>query len=257
LLARIASLVALLVYQRRSTYIRPHLAPAPGEGTSSGELRGLLRIGLPAGGQYLAEVTAFAAASIMMGWISIQALAAHQIAITCAATTFMIPLGIGMAVTVRVGHAVGARKFHSVRPIAFGGLGMGFIVMACTALGFVIFAHPIAGLFISDPSVLATATTLLVIAGIFQIVDGIQIIAMNALRGLGDVQVPMGIAVVSYWGVALPMAYFLAFSSHLGPAGVWAGLAAGLLVTSVALTWRFVWKSSSARLASGYRAAHA
>lgn len=266
LIARIATVVVLLGFMSRSVYFRPHLALAPtGRGRALGasdrslvrELRDLLHIGLPAGGQYLAEVGAFATASLMMGWISISALAAHQIALTCAATTFMVPLGLGMAVTVRVGQAVGARQFQRVRPIAFGGLGMALGVMTCTALGFILFARPLAALFISDPSVLPLAASLLVIAGIFQIVDGVQIVAMNALRGLSDVRVPMGIAIFSYWCVALPVSHTLAFHAESGPAGIWTGLAFGLLVAAAALLWRFFWKSSSVRLAGAYRAAHA
>lgn len=257
LIARVATIVALFFWIHRSAYLRPHLAHESHERSIGRELRDLLRVGLPAGGQYLAEVSAFAAASLMMGWIGVNALAAHQIAITCAATTFMVPLGLGMAVTVRVGQSVGARRFDRVRPITFGGIAMALVVMTATALAFVLLSRPIAGLFVTDPAVLAVAASLLIIAGIFQVVDGTQIVAMNALRGLADVQVPMVFAVFSYWVVALPLAYFLAFSARVGPPGIWIGLASGLFVASVALTGRFLWKSSSARLAAAYRVAHA
>ncbi len=257
LIARVASLLVLLFWLHRAAYFRRHLACVDRVGDLGREMRALLRLGLPAGGQYLAEVSAFASASLMMGWIGVNALAAHQIAITCAATTFMVPLGLGMAVTVRVGHAVGARNFARVRPIAFGGLGLALAVMICTAFGFVLFSRVIAGLFVVDPAVLSLAASLLVIAGVFQVVDGTQIVAMNALRGLGDVHVPMGIAVFSYWMMALPLAYLLTFHANFGPPGIWMGLALGLLIASVALTWRFLWKSSPARLASAHYAAHA
>ncbi len=257
LAARIATVAVLLAYMGRSSYFRPHLARIASERSLGRELRDLLHIGLPAGGQYLAEVGAFATASLMMGWISVSALAAHQIAITCAATTFMVPLGLGMAVTVRVGQAFGAREFHRIRPIAFGGLGMALCVMSCTALGFIVLSQSLAALFISDPEVLALAASLLVIAGFFQIVDGTQIVAMNALRGIADVRVPMGIAIFSYWCVALPLSYLFAFETGHGPAGIWTGLAFGLLAAAGILLWRFFWKSSSARLAATYRAAHA
>jgi MATE family multidrug resistance protein len=257
LIARIGTVVALLLYMSRSRYFRPHLVHIPGERGMFRELRELLRIGLPAGGQYLAEVGAFATASLMMGWIGLNALASHQIAITCAATTFMIPLGIGMAVTVRVGQAVGAQQFQKVRPIAFGGIGMALIVMTCTALGFVIFSRTIAELFVSNTEVVALTSSLLIIAGIFQLVDGAQVVAMNALRGLADVKVPMMLGIFSYWCVALPLSYMLAFHANTGPAGIWAGLALGLLFAAGLLTWRFLWKSSSARIAANYRAAHA
>jgi MATE family multidrug resistance protein len=130
-------------------------------------------------------------------------------------------------------------------------------VAACTALGFILGARLIAGLFISDPIVLALATSLLVVAGFFQLVDAMQIVTMNALRGLSDVSVPMGLAIVSYWGVALPLSWTLAFKFGAGPAGIWVGLAIGLLFAAGLLTWRFFWKSSSVRLAANYRSAHA
>ncbi|HEY8899933.1 MAG TPA: MATE family efflux transporter [Chthoniobacterales bacterium] len=257
LLARVAALIVLLAWLHRAAGFRRHLARVDRVGDLGREMRALLRIGLPAGGQYLAEVSAFATASLMMGWIGVGALAAHQIAITCAATTFMVPLGLGMAVAVRVGQSVGAREFDRVRPIAVGGLGLSLAVMAATALAFILGAKPIAALFVSDPAVLALAASLLVVAGVFQIVDGAQIVAMNALRGLADVQVPMGIAIFSYWVVALPLAYGLTFRAGFGPVGIWIGLAMGLLVASVALLWRFQWKSSPGRLGSAHDVAHA
>ena len=257
LIARIFTVLAMVVFLARSRHFRTPLTPRADTRPIGRELRDLLHIGLPAGGQYLAEVGAFAMASFMMGWIGVQALAAHQIAITCAATTFMIPLGIGMAVTVRVGQAVGSQELGKVRPIAFGGIGMALVVMSLTALCFVFFCRFIAGIFVADAQVVALTATLLVVAGIFQLMDGVQVVAMNALRGLADVRVPMVLGVFSFWCIALPLSYALAFRADTGPAGIWAGLAIGLLVASIILTWRFLWKSSSARLAANYRAAHA
>lgn len=257
LLARLASLAALLLWIHRTPDFRPHLGRTDGELSPLHEVTDLLRVGLPAGGQYLAEVGSFAFASLMMGWIGVQALAAHQIAITCAATAFMIPLGIGMAVTVRVGQSIGAGEFERVRPIAFGGLAVAVAVMLATAVVFLVFPRQLAGLFIADPAVIALTASLLVITGIFQVVDGTQIVMMNALRGMADVQVPFGIAVLAHWVVALPVAYAAAFLAGIGPLGVWIGLAAGLAVAALTLTARFVWKSSPARLAATYGPAHA
>lgn len=257
LIARVFTVVVLLAYLARSRYFRPHVAHDRREQGMGRELRDLMSVGLPAGGQYLAEVGAFATASLMMGWIGVSALAAHQIAITCAATTFMVPLGLGMAVTVRVGQAVGARKLKLVRPIAFGGIGMAVVAMVVTALGFVLFSRELAGIFVGDPAVVALTSSLLIIAGIFQLVDGAQIVTMNALRGLADVTVPMMFGIFSYWCIALPLSYTLAFHTTAGPAGIWAGLALGLFVAAALLLVRFLWKSSSVRLASTYRAANA
>lgn len=258
LLARISVFGALAFQLRRDAYFRPYLdLRGNGKEGVRAELAAQLKLGLPAGFQLLAEITAFASASLMMGWIGVNALAAHQIAITCAATTFMVPLGIGMAVTVRVGRALGAGELEQVRPIAFGGLGMGMGVMTASAVAFLLFPDTIAGWFVSDAAVCGVAAALLVVAGFFQIMDGAQILMMNALRGLADVRVPLVIAVGAYWFAALPASYFLAFRTGLGPEGIWIGLALGLLTASVALTWRFWRKSSSARLAAAYRAVHA
>jgi len=257
LLARIATLIAMLLYVGRAKYFQPFLQRIAAERSLKREIGDLLRIGLPAGGQYLAEVSAFAAATMMMGWISVDALAAHQIALTCAATTFMVSLGIGMALTVRIGQVVGARAFERVRPIAFGGFAMCVAFMSGSAIVFLTFARPIASLFTEDPALLHLAASLLVIAGFFQLVDGTQVVAMNALRGLGDVNVPMALAMFSYWLIELPACYLLAFPAGFGPKGIWSGLALGLFTASVVLSWRFLWKSSSARLEASYRLRHA
>ena len=128
----------------------------------------LLRIGLPTGFQYLAEVGAFAFAAILMGWIGTAALAAHQIAITCAATTFMFPLGISQAVGVRIGQAVGAGTHDLVRMIGFGGLSLSGLIMMFFAFVYAVLGHSIANAFNSDSAVVGLTANLLLIAGIFQ-----------------------------------------------------------------------------------------
>jgi MATE family multidrug resistance protein len=257
LCARMADLAALLLYMRFSAHFRTHLTcPGPKKGLAR-EVLELLRVGMPAGGQHLAEVGAVALSSLMMGWLGLDALAAHQIALTCATTTLMVPLGIGMAVTVRVGQALGANQYERTRPIVFGGLGVAITAMCGFAALLIVFARPIAGLFVTDAGVLSIAMSLLVVAGFFQIVDGTQVVAINALRGMADVRVPLAIVIGAFWIVALPAAYVLAFRAPVGPAGVWVGLALGLGAAAVALVSRFLWKSSPARLAAAYPAPHA
>jgi len=202
--------------------------------------KSLLRLGTPVALQYFSEVAAFGYGAIMMGWISTGALAAHQIAITCAATTFMFPLGVSQAVSVRIGHAVGRGTQPMIRRIGFGGLGMSAAVMAGFATLFALGGRTLARLFSSDAEVTSISTALLLVAGVFQLADGVQVTAGGALRGLADVRVPMWLAYLFYWGVAIPAAYLLAFVLRTGPVGIWIGFALGLFTAAAVLTLRFV-----------------
>jgi MATE family multidrug resistance protein len=200
--------------------------------------RALLGIGIPGSIQLLMEVAAFAGAALMMGYLSARALAAHQIAITYAATTFMVPLGLSFATSLRLGQAFGAGERERLRRIGFGGLTMAAGVMCAGAILFSVFGRWLAGWFTTDPEVIAIAAALLAVAGVFQIVDGIQVVGMSALRGLSDVRVPTLIAFCAYWVVALPLCYWLGFYTSLGAVGIWWGLAAGLACAATLLVWR-------------------
>ena len=204
-------------------------------------IRSLIKIGLPVGFQLLSEISAFAFAAILMGLISTAALAAHQIAITCAATTFMFPLGISQAVTVRIGQAVGARSHSIVRIIAFGGIALSGFMMLAFATLYSGLSKSIAAMFNGDPEVVALASDLLIIAGLFQLADGVQVTAMGSLRGLADVRVPMLLSFAFYWIVAIPIGYFGAFICRAGAVGIWNGLAIGLFTAAITLTARVWW----------------
>ncbi len=202
-------------------------------------VQSLIRVGLPVGFQFLSEVGAFAFAAILMGWIGTAALAAHQIAITCAATTFMFPLGISQAVGVRIGQAVGAGADELVRMIGLGGFFLSGSIMTVFALVYAVLGPSIASAFNSDSAVVGLTTNLLLIAGLFQIADGIQVTAMGGLRGLADVRTPMMLAFVYYWFCAIPIGYIAAFFFGAGATGIWAGLAIGLFIAAITLTIRF------------------
>ena len=206
---------------------------------STERFREMLRFGVPAAGQWLFEAGAFSAAAIMMGWLGTTALAAHQIALSCAAFTFMFPLGLSTATSMRLSKALGEGRRDALRAIGFGALGAGFVLMAVFATGLAVFGHAIATGFTPDPGVVALAAQLFVVAAFFQLFDGAQVIGAAALRGLHDVKIPTAITFVAYWLVALPMGYLLAFHTALGPAGVWMGLAAGLGSAALLLGWRF------------------
>ncbi len=204
------------------------------------KLARLFAIGVPSGSQLLLEVSAFSMASFMMGWISANALAAHQIAITCAATTFMMPLGLSMALTIRLGQCMGGGEFHRMRVIAAGAFGATVAGMGFLAAVILVFQNVIAAAFVNPAAgdVIALAAQLLAIAGLFQIFDGLQVVSVGGLRGLADVNWPLWITVVCYWGVSLPVAYVSAFLLGFGAPGVWYGLLMGLGCLSLCLGLR-------------------
>ncbi|MBV8898882.1 MAG: MATE family efflux transporter [Verrucomicrobia bacterium] len=207
-------------------------------GLDRGLLGRLLRLGAPVAFQYLGEVAAFNFGAVMMGWIGTIALAAHQIAISCAALTFMFPLGVSQAVAVRIGHAVGGRAFRRVPVIGFTGIGFSAALMLVFAgmLGFGRYAIALA--FNADPEVVTLAGRLLLIAALFQLADGVQVTAAGVLRGLADVRVPMLLGYLFYWAIAIPLSSLAAFHFKRGAPGIWIGLATGLLLAAITLTAR-------------------
>jgi multidrug resistance protein, MATE family len=199
-----------------------------------------LRVGVPAAVMLMFEVGAFMTAALMMGWLGAVELAAHQIALSCAAFMFMFPLGLSMAVGMRVGKAVGEGRTEALRSIAFGALVMSCAIMSVSAAGFAAGGTLLARGFVSDPATVELAARLLVVAAIFQLFDGAQVIGSGALRGLTDVRVPAGITFIAYWVLAIPGGYALGLHTSLGAVGIWAGLATGLAIAAVLLALRFL-----------------
>jgi MATE family multidrug resistance protein len=239
LVARLVTMAVMFAFVVRSPGFSACLPRRWLARVSVGELREQWRLGAPVAAQHLLEVGAFATAALMMGWIHAEAMAAHQIAITCAATTFICALGIGMAVSIRIGHAWGARAHRRLRRIGYSGLVATGCLMAGFALLFILAGRPIAAVFSSAPEVIALAAGMLFVAGFFQIFDGLQVVALSALRGMADVRVPAVIAAVAYWLIALPLGYSLAFPLGLGATGIWIGLAGGLATAAIVLIHRF------------------
>jgi len=210
-------------------------------------LKHLLALGLPASLQMLCEVGAFTGAGLLVGRFGTSSLAAHQIALTCAATAFMVPLGLSMALTVRIGEAFGAGETARLRPIARSGWGLALVFTLLSAGTFLAAGEAFARIFVADPEVIRLAASLLVIVGVFQIFDGIQVVSAAMLRGLHDVRLPAVFGFVSYWLIGLPVAAGLAFAGHLGPRGVWWGLAAGLAAAASVLTPR-LWRATGKKI---------
>ncbi len=208
-------------------------------------LREVFRIGLPISGQMLMEVGVFSAAALAMGWFGAVAVAAHAIALQVSALSFMVPMGIGQAATARVGIMAGRGDAAGAWRAGWVAIGLGAGFMLVMAALFVLGARPIAWAFldVAEPqaaAVAAMAAGLLTIAGLFQLTDGVQVVAAGALRGLKDTQVPMLMAALGYWGVGMPVGLGLAVWAGVGPAGIWLGLAAGvgLVAGLLLLRWR-------------------
>ena len=200
----------------------------------------LLVLGTPAATQLTLEVGAFAAATALAGRLAPTSLAAHQIAINYAALTFMVPLGISSAGAVRVGHAVGRRDAAGAAKAGWTALLFAVLFMTTAALVFITIPRLLLKAFTSDAGVLDVGVSLLFIAAIFQLFDGVQGVATGALRGLGDTRTPMLWNLGGHWGVGLPLGYMLCFVLGHGITGLWWGLSLGLIICGVALL--FVWK---------------
>ena len=205
----------------------------------------LLRLGLPAAGQIGVEIAVFAFVTVLIGRLNALALAGNQIAITTVSSTFMMPLGISSAASVRVGNALGRRDPEGAARSGWTGLALGFGVMSFAAVTLLTAPHLIARLFTPDGEVIAAAVTLLRIAAFFQLFDGLQIVATGALRGAGDTRTPMLCHFAGYWLIGLPLGAFLCFSRGFGAPGLWIGLSAGLILIGSVLT--LLWNRASRR----------
>jgi MATE family multidrug resistance protein len=206
-------------------------------------MKQLIVVGAPMSGAFLLEYGVFAAAAQLMGWIGTHALAAHQIALQIAAILFMVPLGIGMAATVRVGHAVGRGDVAATRRAGFSALALGIVFMSAMTLLVVATRDVLPLLFLGrdapDPETVSLAALLLLVGATFFIADGTQTVAVGALRGLNDTRIPLLFAAISFWLIGFAGCWVFAFSFGYGAYGIWIGLSLGLAVYAVLLTWRF------------------
>jgi len=201
-------------------------------------LRRMLRVGLPVGVQYLLEVGVFNAVALLMGAQASSTLAAHQVAINLASFTFMMPLGIGAAASVLVGQAIGRGDPGAARRAAMAALTAGLLASALTTAIFLAVPRLLASAYVTEPAVIALAASLIPLAGVFQLFDGVQAVAGGALRGAADTRAAMVANILGFWAVGLPLGLFLAFRMGMGPAGLWWGLVAGLAAVAAVLVVR-------------------
>jgi MATE family multidrug resistance protein len=209
-------------------------------------LKEIVWLGVPIAVTITAEAGLFNAVSILMGTLGPEITAAHQIAINFAATMFMIPLALSSAITVRVGYALGKGDMRHARFAGALGIAICAGFMTCSATFLLLFRDTVVGLYTSDVAVQTIAISLLLMAAIFQVADGVQIGAAGALRGYKDTRLPMAINIVAYWIFAFPMAYMAAVTYKLPPNYIWGGFVIGLSVAAIMLTIRYARLSTKA-----------
>jgi MATE family multidrug resistance protein len=218
--------------------VGPMLLPWRREAIARAPLLRTLRIGLPIGAQSTVEFTTFAAISVFAGWFGAEAIGGHQVAINLASLTFMVPAGIGGAAAVLVGHAVGEGDPAHARRVAASALACGAGFMAVCALVLLAFPTPFAHAYTSVPGVVAMAATLIPIAGVFQVFDGVQAVAAGVLRGAGDTHAAMWANILGFWLVGTPVSLWLGFGAGHGMVGLWWGFVAGLAAVATFLVIR-------------------
>ena len=246
-IARLFMALSLLGFAWRYERRRGHPLFRHWAGPAAASIRQLMRLGAPAAGQIVLEVGAWNLATLAAGWLTPVALATHQIALNYAAITYMVPLGVGAAAAVSVGHALGAGDPARARRAGWLALALGTGFMLLAAVVFLVAPRPLIALYTTDAQVMAVAPGLLLLAAAFQIFDGIQTVSTGALRGLGETRAPMLANLVGYWVVGLPLGLTLCFVLKWGIYGLWIGLTLALIVIASTLLLR--WSRDSRRLA--------
>jgi MATE family multidrug resistance protein len=218
--------------------LRPTLVPWHRDAARPAALARLARVGAPIGLQQFLEYAAFGAVGLLVGHLGAVAMAGHQATINLASLTYMVPLGVGAAAAARVGRAVGAGDAGGARRAATAALvwGIGFMLVSAAVL--LLAPRALARLYTPDPAVIAVTAALIPLAGIFQVFDGLQVVSLGVLRGVGDTRAPMLVNIVGFWLIGIPVGVWLGLRRGMGPAGLWIGLVVGLAATGVVLAAR-------------------
>ncbi len=247
LCARIFMLCLGIAYVLTHSRFKPYLPLHRFGKLNAARFKKIFKQGLFSGFQFLFEVGAFTGAAVMMGWFGAKTLAGHQIAINLAALTYMVTLGISFATSIRIAQAMGKKQFHTARKIGFTSIHAATAIMGIFAILFVVGKYTLASIYIQDEEVIEIAVRLILIGAVFQVFDGIQGVAVGALRGLLDVRIPTVITFFAYWVFSLPAAYYLGFKTEFGAPGIWIALTLGLAIAAVGLTLRFAFVTSDLR----------
>jgi len=239
LITRILMMLALLAYLFNTKTFKKYLHTKYKSLQTNDLVIMIFKIGVPSGLQFFFEIAAFSLAVIMMGWLGENQLAAHQIAINVASTTYMMASGLGIAGGIRVGEGRGLKDIRKIR--FSGNVALLLVVIFMMAMMLIIlgFNRFLVELYISDNEVIKIAIRLMLVAAVFQLSDGVQVVSLGVLRGISDVNIPTWITMFAYWGLSLPLGYLLAFNFKMDAIGIWFGLLAGLTASAVLLTIRF------------------
>ncbi|MCA5006177.1 MATE family efflux transporter [Sphingobacterium bovistauri] len=239
LIDRILMMVVMMAYVLKSKNFKDYTIHFSFLSVQTKRIKSILKLGTPVAFQYVFEVSAFAGASLIAGKIGALEQASHNVAITLASMTYMMATGISAATTIKVGNSYGRGKFERLNKFASVSYKIVLVFMIFTATIFAVFSDTLASLMTTDPEVIALAGQLLIIAGLFQLFDGTQVIGLGILRGIGDVNIPTLITLLAYWAVGLPIGYYMGVILNWGIQGVWYGLTLALLTSSILLYFRY------------------
>jgi MATE family multidrug resistance protein len=239
LISRVAMPVLFFVYIIKTPVFKNYFVLAHQQLFDRQKIIRLLKIGIPIAFQIIVEGIAFSIGAIMMGWLGEVQLAAHQVAIGLASFTYMISLGISQANTIRVSHQMGVKDYKALKMAAFASTHLVLLFMSSMGIMFVFARNYLPFLFTVDTEVIKIAAGLLIIAAIFQVFDGLQVVMLSTLRGMADVKLPMFIAFFAYLVLGIPTSYLLAFPLMLGPQGIWYGYLVGLGAAGILFWFRF------------------
>ena len=238
-ISRVVMALTMFIYVYYNRHFKVYWKDFNKKSVTKALTKKILGLGIPSGLQWVFEVGAFAFAVVMIGWISPNAQAAHQVALSIAATTYMMASGLSAAASVRVGNQLGLKNREGVRTAGFSAFIIVLAFMGIMAICFILFRNYLPLLFSNEPEVLSISASLVVIAAFFQLSDGTQVVGLGALRGMKDVKIPTFITLFAYWIIGLPMSYVFAFKLNLGVQGVWYGLSLGLGLAAILLFLRF------------------
>jgi multidrug resistance protein, MATE family len=239
LISRVAMPLLFFIYIIKTPVFKNYFVLAHQQLFDRQKIIRLLKIGIPIAFQIIVEGIAFSIGAIMMGWLGEVQLAAHQVAIGLASFTYMISLGISQANTIRVSHQMGVKDYKALKMAAFASTHLVLLFMSSMGIVFVFARNYLPFLFTVDTEVIKIAAGLLIIAAIFQVFDGLQVVMLSTLRGMADVKLPMFIAFFAYLFLGIPTSYLLAFHLMLGPQGIWYGYLVGLIVAGILFWLRF------------------